>query len=71
MVPANGDEVVSRQGEVVDRDKFERMKGEYYELRKWNADSGLQTPAVLRELELGDIAREMPKQGLADTESAS
>jgi aldehyde:ferredoxin oxidoreductase len=57
--------VISRRGAVVDRDEFERMKDEYYELRGWDVMSGLQTQAGLRELGLGDVAGDLGRRGLA------
>ena len=44
---------------MVDREQFERMKDEYYQLRGWDVESGLQTKATLEELILGDIAEEL------------
>jgi aldehyde:ferredoxin oxidoreductase len=40
---------------VVDRERFEKMKDEYYQLRGWDVASGLQTKAKLKELGLQDI----------------
>jgi aldehyde:ferredoxin oxidoreductase len=40
------------------------MKSEYYRLRGWDADSGLQTRVKLQELELEDVAIELAKRGL-------
>jgi aldehyde:ferredoxin oxidoreductase len=44
------------QGEVLDREKFEQMKDEYYELRGWDKETGIPTRAKLEELGLGDVA---------------
>ena len=35
LSPGKGDEVVSREGAVLDREKFESYKDEYYSLRGW------------------------------------
>jgi len=64
LVPGKGDEVISRKGAVLDREKFEKMKDEYYQLRGWDVASGLQTKARLEELELGDVARDLESRGL-------
>jgi aldehyde:ferredoxin oxidoreductase len=56
--------IASRQGEVVDREKFEEMKSEYYELRGWNVENGLPTEKKLKELELADIAAGLKENGL-------
>ncbi|SPF50504.1 putative Tungsten-containing aldehyde ferredoxin oxidoreductase [Syntrophobacter sp. SbD1] len=47
------------KGEVMDREKFEQMKDEYYELRGWNKESGVPTRAKLEELGLRDVADEV------------
>ena len=64
LVPGVGGEVTSRKGAVVDRDRFEEMKSEYYRLRDWDVDSGLQPEEKLKELGLSDIAAELKKCGL-------
>jgi len=64
LVPGKGGEPFSRKGAVVERDTFEKMKSEYYELRGWDVPSGLQTMNTLQELELGDIASDLAQRGL-------
>ena len=64
LVPGKGGEVISRKGSVVDRQEFEKMKGEYYQLRGWDVATGLQTRAKLVELGLGDIADDLEQRGL-------
>jgi aldehyde:ferredoxin oxidoreductase len=64
LVPGKGGEVVSRKGAVVDREEFERMKSEYYQLRQWDVATGLQTRAKLEELGLKDIAEDLEQRGL-------
>jgi aldehyde:ferredoxin oxidoreductase len=49
---------------VVDTEKFEKMKSEYYELRGWDVTSGLPTMTKLQELELADVAGDLGKRGL-------
>ncbi len=39
-------------GEVLDRDKFEAMKDEYYEIRGWDRETGIPTPEKLADLGL-------------------
>jgi aldehyde:ferredoxin oxidoreductase len=65
QAPGKDGEITSRIGMVVDRGEFERMKGEYYELRGWDKASGLQTRAKLEELDLPEVAQELGKRGLA------
>jgi aldehyde:ferredoxin oxidoreductase len=64
LVPEKDGEVISRRGAVVDREKFEEMKSDYYRLRGWDVDSGLQPEEKLKELGLSDIAAELKKGGL-------
>ena len=61
LVPGKDGEVISRKGEVVDRQKFEEMKTEYYQFRGWDVHSGLQPEEKLKELGLSDIAAELKK----------
>ena len=65
LVPGNGGEVLCRKGEVVDRERFEVMKDEYYRLRQWDVASGLQTVSRLQDIGLADIAQELERRGLA------
>jgi aldehyde:ferredoxin oxidoreductase len=64
IVPGKNGEQASRKGAVVERDKFEEMKSQYYELRGWDAESGLQTRARLKDLQLEDIAHDLAEKGL-------
>jgi aldehyde:ferredoxin oxidoreductase len=64
LVPGKEGEIISKRGAVVDRAEFERMKDEYYRLRGWDVESGLQTKAKLEELDLGDIAEELEAKQL-------
>ena len=61
IVPGPDGKPISRKGEVVDKEKFEKMKSEYYELRGWDIKSGLPTTAKLKQLKLGDIASDLDK----------
>jgi aldehyde:ferredoxin oxidoreductase len=63
MVPGKDGEVITKKGTVVDREKFNKMLIEYYELRGWDK-SGLQTKRKLVELSLGDITEDMAQRGL-------
>jgi aldehyde:ferredoxin oxidoreductase len=64
MLPGQGDELVSRKGKVVERDKFEKMMDEYYTVRGWDVKSGLQKKERLEQLELSDIVPDLRKKGL-------
>jgi aldehyde:ferredoxin oxidoreductase len=63
LVPGKGGEIISCKGRMVNREKFTKMLGEYYELRGWDS-GGLQTTLMLVGLGLGDIAESMAKRGL-------
>ncbi len=64
QVPGKDGETISRKGLVVDREKFGKMRDEYYQLRGWDVSSGLQTKAKLEEFGLEDIARDLEQRGL-------
>ena len=55
FLPGKGDEIISRKGKAVDREKFEQLKDEYYELRGWDVPTGLLKKDTLKKLELEDI----------------
>ena len=64
LLPGKDGKTVSRLGAVVERAEFEKMKSEYYTLRGWDVESGLQTKTKLKELELNDVASDLEKRGL-------
>jgi aldehyde:ferredoxin oxidoreductase len=64
MLPGPGEELISRKGEVVEREKFEKMMDEYYTIRGWDVKTGLQKKDRLEALELSDIVPEIRKKGL-------
>lgn len=64
LVPGKDGEPHARTGMVVDRDEFERMKDEFYELRGWDVATGFQKRDKLEELGLGDIADGLEGAGL-------
>ena len=64
LSPGKGDEVINKKGAVLDRDKFERLKDEYYGLRGWDISTGLQTRAKLNELGLSDVVSDLERRGL-------
>ena len=64
LVPGKEGEVISKKGSVFDREKFEKLKDEYYELRGWDVASGLPTRRTLQGLGLQDIAKDLEQRGL-------
>ena len=61
IVPGPGEEVVSRKGKTLDRDVFEAMRKEFYNLRGWDAESGLQKAETLEGLGLSDLVQDLKK----------
>ena len=53
-----------KEGVGMDREKFARLMGEYYELCGWDKESGRPARAKLEELGLDDVAEQLYEQGL-------
>ncbi len=64
IVPGPTEEPVSNKGNVLDRDAFENMRREYYELRGWETETGLQKAVLLDRLGLPEVAQELKKLNL-------
>ncbi len=64
LAPGRDGETISRKGAVVEPEKFERMKDEFYRLRGWDVATGLQTRARLSELGLEDVVDDLAQRGL-------
>ncbi|HSW57041.1 MAG TPA: aldehyde ferredoxin oxidoreductase N-terminal domain-containing protein [Dehalococcoidales bacterium] len=65
LMPGPGGTIISRVGSVLEKDKFEELKNEYYRLRGWDVQSGYPTVARLRELGLDDVAADLKSRKLA------
>ena len=63
-MPGPGDTIITRKGATMDRAEFERMKDEYYDLRRWDVPSGLQKQTLLEDLRLSFVCGELDKLGL-------
>ena len=61
LLPGAGDEIISRKGKALDKEKFEQLLDEYYELRGWDRATGFPKKEKLEELGLGWV-----KDGLQD-----
>lgn len=59
IAPGGDKEQISRKGAILDRDNFEKLKSEYYSLRGWDVETGFQTMAKLKEMDMDDIAHEL------------
>ena len=64
LVPGKDGATFSRKGMVLDRDEFEKMKDEFYEIRGWDVPTGLQTRKKLEGLGLKDVAEWLQRDGL-------
>ena len=65
LIPGGNGRVISRQGAVVERDKFQSLMAEYYGYMGWDVTTGLQTISRLEQLGLGDAASYLAAKGLA------
>jgi aldehyde:ferredoxin oxidoreductase len=63
IVPGPGDEVLSRKGQTLDRDAFTVMRDEFYQLRGWDPETGLQTEETLNRIGLSDLVDDLKKNG--------
>lgn len=63
-VPGKNGEVVCRKGAKVEWEDFEKMRADYYQLRRWNIATGLQTREQLKEVGLEDITDDLEQRGL-------
>jgi aldehyde:ferredoxin oxidoreductase len=64
LAPGPSGQPIMRKGSVLDRNRFELMKDEYYRLRGWDVATGLPTESKLAELGLTDVASELRKLNL-------
>ena len=64
LMPGPGGNIISKLGSVVDRQAFDNLLEEYYQLRGWNTSSGLPTSATLKRLGLDDVADDLKVSGL-------
>ncbi len=62
LVPGKDGQLFSRLGLVVERDRFEKIKNEFYDLRGWDVATGLQTETKLKALDLEDISEVMKER---------
>jgi aldehyde:ferredoxin oxidoreductase len=55
LVPGEGDIVLSRKGQTLDREAFKKMRDEFYQLRGWDPETGYPGAEKLHELGLSDL----------------
>ncbi|MFW6374057.1 MAG: aldehyde ferredoxin oxidoreductase N-terminal domain-containing protein [Thermodesulfobacteriota bacterium] len=63
VVPGPEEEVISRKGKILDREDYEFMRREFYELRGWDPETGMQRANTLDRLDLSDLAEDLKKNG--------
>ncbi len=66
IVPGPGQEVISRKGQTLDREVFETMLKEFYEIRGWGIESGLQKTETLEYLGLSDLVQDLNQIGMIE-----
>lgn len=64
IVPGPTEEPVSVKGNTLNRGDFEQMRSQYYEMRGWDPDTGLQKKEVFERLEMPDVYKELESQNL-------
>jgi aldehyde:ferredoxin oxidoreductase len=64
IVPGPGEEALSMEGNMLDRDKFARMRAEFYQLRGWDPQTGLQKTHTLQRLDLDDLVKALRTRDL-------
>jgi aldehyde:ferredoxin oxidoreductase len=57
FLPGKDDEIISRKGKAVDREKFEQLKDEYYQLRGWDISTGLLKKDSLEKIDLEEVIK--------------
>jgi aldehyde:ferredoxin oxidoreductase len=61
IVPGHGEEVISRKGQTLDRNVFEAMRKDFYDLRGWDVESGLQKAETLQRIGLSDLGQDLAR----------
>ena len=57
LVPGEGDTVLNRKGQTLDREAFMEMRDEFYRLRGWDPETGYPGAEKLNELGLSDLLK--------------
>jgi aldehyde:ferredoxin oxidoreductase len=55
LIPGEGDIILNRKGQTLDREAFKKMRDEFYQLRGWNPETGYPMVEKLHELGLSDL----------------
>ena len=57
------------KGGVLEPDRFEEMRRQYYSLRGWDQNTGIPTEATLKRMALGDVAEDLRAHGTLPVDS--
>jgi len=55
------------KGMILERNKFEKMKDEYYAIRGWDVKTGIPTEETLKKFGLDDVAKDLKKRRILPT----
>ncbi len=64
LAPGADRQPESRKGFLVKKEDFISMRREYYQLRGWDTETGLQTTDAMKKFDLNDITVELDNRGL-------
>lgn len=62
FLPGFGDAIISRKGKALEKEKFEKMLDDYYELRGWDKTTGFLKKETLHELDLPEVIEPLKKK---------
>ncbi|MEX1300246.1 MAG: aldehyde ferredoxin oxidoreductase N-terminal domain-containing protein [Desulfotignum sp.] len=51
LVPGPGDQALTRKGMTLGKEEFAAMRREFYQLRGWDPDTGIQPPDILKDMD--------------------
>ena len=68
LVPGPAEDPVTVKGNLLDRDDYEHMRREFYKLRGWNPETGLQRTETLQRLGLGNLVERLRSRNLLSSE---
>ena len=60
FLPGAGEEIISRKGKALEKERFEKLLDDYYRLRGWDVATGLLKEETLRALDLADVIEGLP-----------
>ncbi len=60
IMPGENGRPVDAVGNMLDKDKYETIRKEYYLLRGWDEETGIPTPETLHRLGMGDVVASSP-----------